>query len=408
MRFPLFIAGRYLFSKKNRNAINIISAIAVSIFMIGTAVMIIILSFLNGLELLVRDLNNSFDPDLKVTPVHGKHFEPDSCLGLLQHINGIDVISSTLEDNVVVRYGEGQEIARLKGVDPNYTRINELDTLLVEGAVDLRRSDDFIGAVFGGTIAASLNIQTRLSTTNATVYVPMKGVEYNHLNPEASLQLEYLLPTGVIMLSEESDKDLILVNLNTARELFQTGKGVGALEIKLMETANRSEVQKTIQNVLGDRFDVRNQDEQNESAYRVFKTEKWATFAILTLVLLIAAFNTIGALIMLVLEKSKDIYILTSMGAGSRQIRRIFLAEGMLITALGIGLGCVVGLVFVWMQATYGVVKIDGSFVDSFPIHLKWTDVGVIILIISGLGLLASLYPAGKASTIQLSGNRVR
>ncbi len=396
MNLPGFIAKRYLFSKNNANAINIISGISVLIFTIGTAVMIIILSFLNGLEGLVKDMNNSFDPDIKITANYAKTFSPDSVLGVLNGLDHIELYSKSLEDNVVVRYGEAQEIARVKGVDDNFHSVTSMDTFVVYGSY-LLKDEGKNYAIFGSAISSSLNINTQNVQTLATLFVPKRGVRYNNLNPEASLNSDFVLPSGIVLLNEEGDKDLIITSLSFVQSLLDRGNDISALEIKA-EEGYAKDVQKQLQQQLGDRYSVKSRTEQNEAAYKVFKTEKWATFAILTLVVLIAAFNTIGALTMLVLEKKKDITVLKSMGATRSVIRRIFLMEGMLITWLGVLLGLIFGVGFVLLQKYMGIVPLEGSFVEYFPVGLKFGDIVRAIVVISVLGLLASLYPALKAS----------
>lgn len=396
MNLVRFISGRYLFSKKNTNAINIISGISMLIFTVGTAVMIIILSFLNGLEGLVKDMNNSFDPDLKISARYAKTFDPDSILLELEHMEGVSLVSRTLEDNVVVRYGDAQEIARVKGVDQRFKEVSSMDTFVVRGKYELERSGKQF-AIFGSAISSSLNISLNNDQTLAAMFVPRKGVEYNHLNPEASLNTSYVLPSGIVLLNEDGDKDLIIVSLNLVRELFDVKTNVSALEVKIDED-KVEQVQNKLITHWGDRFEVKNRSEQNEAAYKVFKTEKWATFAILTLVVLIAAFNTIGALTMLVLEKKKDINILKSMGAEDGLIRRIFLSEGMLITWVGLAIGLLIGVMFVWLQHQYGIVPLEGSFVEYFPVELKLLDCIQVALVITLLGFLASIYPSIKAA----------
>lgn len=395
MRLPGFIARRYLFSKKNTNAINIISSISVLIFTVGTAVMIVILSFLNGLESLVKDMNNSFDPDIKITAKYSKTFPGDSLSDVISDINGIEVISQTLEDNVVVRYGDAQEIARVKGVDENFIKVNRVDTLVVYGKYVLEQKNADFG-IFGSYISSSLGINLSNDQTMATLFVPRKGVPYNSLNPEASLSTGYVMPSGVMVLNEDGDKDLILTSQRFVRELFEYNDGASALELKV-KPEHLSEVHAAIKERLGEAFEVRDRSEQNESAYKVFKTEKWATFAILVLVVLIAAFNTIGALTMLVLEKKKDIHILKSMGASNGVIRRIFMTEGMLITWLGIIIGIVFGVGFVLLQQYKGIVPLEGSFVEYFPVKLLWGDILRVAGVISILGICASIYPSIKA-----------
>jgi len=396
MNLVRFIAKRYLFSKKNTNAINIISAISVLIFTVGTAVMIIILSFLNGLEGLVKGMDDSFDPDIKIEARFAKTFKADSIRDLIQYVSGITKISNTLEDNVVVRYGDAQEIAKIKGVDPAFKSVTNVDTFIVYGDYGLQKNGNEF-AVFGSAISASLNINLESIQTNATLFVPKKGVTYNQLNPDASLNLQYVIPSGVIALNDDGDKDLIIASLPLVQTLFDVPGKVSGLEVKVDED-EIAETYESLKSILGDDFLVRNRSEQNEAAYKVFKTEKWATFAILTLVVLIAAFNTIGALTMLVLEKKKDIQILRSMGAPANTIRNIFLSEGMLITWVGIIVGLIIGLGFVWVQDVYGIVPLEGSFVEYFPVRLNPLDLVGVVFVISLLGLLASIYPSFKAA----------
>lgn len=396
MNLVRFIAKRYLFSKNITNAINIISGISVLIFTVGTAVMIIILSFLNGLEGLVKGMDDSFDPDLKISYVNAKTYSPDSIINVLKSYEDVQKVSKVYEDNVVVRYGDAQEIAKIKGVDEAFKEVTNVDTFVVYGNYQLKDSDRNY-AVFGSEISSSLNLNLESIQTPATLFVPKKNVEYNHLNPEASLQMKYVVPSGVVVLNEDGDKDLIIASLDVVQGLFDVENRVTALEIKVNPKRIKS-VQKELRIALGKQYEVINRSEQNEAAYKVFKTEKWATFAILTLVVLIAAFNTIGALTMLVLEKRKDIHILRSMGAEQSTIRNIFLNEGLLITAVGILFGLTVGIGFVLLQDHFGIVPLQASFVDYFPVRLKILDVFSVILIIGFLGFLASIYPSLKAS----------
>jgi lipoprotein-releasing system permease protein len=396
MNLVRFIATRYLFSKKNTNAINVISAISVLIFTIGTAVMIIILSFLNGLEGLVKGMDDSFDPDIKIEAKYAKTFHGDSLTQLISDIEGVTMVSQTLEDNVVVRYGDGQEIAKIKGVDATFRKVTNVDTFVVYGDYLLEKGENQF-AVFGSAISSSLNINLESIQTKATLFVPKKGVAFNQLNPDASLNMQYVVPAGVIVLNEDGDKDLIIASLKLVQDLFDVSHGASGLELKVDEDYIEK-VQSIIEERLGDDYLVRNRSEQNEAAYKVFKTEKWATFAILTLVVLIAAFNTIGALTMLVLEKKKDIQILRSMGAQQKTIRNIFLQEGMLITAVGIVLGLIIGVGFIYIQDVIGIIPLEGSFVEYFPVRLDTMDLIGVIAVIGVLGLIASIYPSMKAA----------
>ncbi|MFT4521623.1 MAG: lipoprotein-releasing system permease protein [Bacteroidia bacterium] len=400
MKLTNFIAKRYLFSKNNTNAINIISGISAAVFTIGTAVMIIILSFLNGLEGLIKNMNNAIDPDLRITAVRSKVFNPDSVLSEIKFYPQVDQVTRILEDNAVVRYGEAQEIARIKGVEDNYGQSNEIDTLVISGKFSLYNENVPL-AVFGGNIANNLGINVDNTQKVVTVFVPRRGVEYSSINPDASLNNQFILPGGVILMPEHSDKDLIIVPLKFSRDLFEYKTEVSSLELGISNKESVEKIRAGLQQKLGDAYKVFDRNRMNESAYKVFRTEKWATFAILSFIILIAAFNTVGALTMLVLEKKKDISILRTMGATPSQISKIFLLEGVFITIIGLVLGSIIGVGFVFAQQHFGFIHLDGSFLESFPIEFRMADLLAIAVIIGGLGGIASLYPAGKANQIE-------
>lgn len=397
MRFSLFIARRYLFSKKSTNAINIISGISILVFLLGTGVTIILLSFLNGLEGLVAGMNDAFDPDFRVSPRYAKVFVPDSAqIKKVEDLPQVLRIDSVLEENVVVRYGDAQEIAMMKGISSSKELTERLDTLSVGGLPVLRKdSQDF--AVFGLNIATRLNVNIHNDMTPANIFVPRRGYDFNHLNPQNSLNSRYIYPSGIILISEDQDKDYMLTPLSFAREVLEYPDEVTALEITVDPDANVEQLRKKLSGIFGDEFEVLDRYMQNESAYTVFRTEKWVTFAILTFVILIAGFNVVGALTMLVLEKKRDISLLRSMGATDRMIRGVFMREGMLITFFGATIGMILGVAFVIIQDWKGIIRLDQGIVEYWPTELRAGDVLIAYVTVLVLGVILSLYPAWKS-----------
>ena len=401
MRFTLFIANRYLFSRKNTHAVNIISGISMLVFLLGAAVTLIFLGFLNGLEELVKGMNTSFDPDIHIAPIHSKVFEPEFDHKILE-LDAVQEVSRTLEENVVVRYGDAQELARIKGIDSNSILLRRLDTLIVYGSATLRHEGrDY--AIFGNEIGVKLNINTENYLRTADLILPARGQEYNPLNPESSISQESLLPSAVVMVSKDVDKDYVLVPLTFARRLLNYKTEISGIDVFLKPDESISETKKAIEAIVGEGFSVRSSEQLNEAAYKVFKTEKWITFLLLMFVIIIAAFNAIGALTMLVMEKKKDIAILKSMGAAQSTIKKIFIRVGMLISIIGSGIGLLIGILFALGQTKYGWLSMENGIVDAWPIKLNFADVLVVFLSVNILGYFIALYPAQKASKLKAS-----
>jgi len=400
MNLSNFIAKRYFFSRKKTNAINIISGLSMGVFLTGTAVMIIILSLLNGLEDLVKESNNAFDPDFKIEVKKGKVFNPDIILSKLEELP-ISQISKVLEENVVVRYADAQEIARIKGVDQNFNGVTNLDTLLAAGTTELS-AGNFVSGIFGLDLASRLNINVNNEITSAEIIVPKRGAKYRSIDPSQSLNVKYVMPSGILTINKDDERDFLIVPISVTRELLEYENEVSALEIRIPSKENSKKLKALIEEQVGDDFVVRDRYEQNETAYNVFKSEKWLTFALLSLILLVAAFNAVGALTMLVLEKSKDLKILDSLGMQTNQIRNIYLKEGFMLSVSGAVIGMLLGLLFCYLQATYGLISLDGSLIDFFPVHVKIADVMAVIAVIIIMGFLSALYPAKLA--VKLSG----
>lgn len=394
MNFPLYIAKRYLFAKKSHNAINIISAISLAGVTIGTMALIIVLSVFNGFDHLIQTLFNSFDPDLKITVVAGKSFQTDDeKLSQLSKISGIVAWSKVVEENALLKYGEKQYIATIKGVDKNYPLINKLDSCITEGSFTL---EDEKGryAVIGQGIQYYLQVGLKFITP-LVIYVPKKSATIS-MNPENAFNQKYIYPSGVFNILQDYDSKYVLVPLSFAQDLLDDSLSITALEIRTTKNKNIDQIQNDVQQLFGSKFSVKNRFQQKELFYRIMKYEKWAIFMILSFILAIASFNIVGSLSMLIIEKKKDISTLHSIGADGQFLRRVFLYEGIMISFFGAFLGLCLGLIICWLQITFGIVKFpsSGSFIiNAYPVDIKAVDVVFVLITVLLIGYLAAWYP---------------
>jgi lipoprotein-releasing system permease protein len=400
VNFPLLIARRYLFAKRSTNAINIITGISVLGMAIGTAALILVLSVFNGFEDLLSGLFGHFNPEVKVTPAKGKTFEIDSlALVKIRALPGVYAVSETLEEIAFFEYEGSQDFGAMKGVDSLFESVTGInnDTIILEGVYRLKM-DGRNGAVVGAGLRNKLSINVDNPLGTITVYMPEQ--ESGALDKPFKTRLVY--PVGTFAIQQEYDNQYILTNLDFMRELLDaTPQTVSALEIKCRDAAAVSAVKTGIRSVLGDGYIVKDHYEQNEAFFKVMQLEKWMGFAITSLMLLLMAFNTVGALWMIVLDKQKDIAVLKSMGATDQAIRRIFLLEGLLLTVLGLVIGIVLAVVIYTIQKTWGIVTIpDGFLVDTYPIAMRLSDFLPIIATVLGIGYLASLLPAKRAGRV--------
>ncbi len=394
MKLSYYIARRYLFAKKSRNAINIISAVSVAGVAVGTMALIIILSVFNGLEKMVSAIFNTFDPDIKITAAEGKTFIPDpSRLKLLSEVNGVSCYSLTLEENALLKYGDRQFIATIKGVDDNYARVTNIDSSMWEGDFVLRSDKGRPYAVPGLGIATYLGLRINFITP-LTIYVPRKDGSSN-LNAEDAFNKKFIFPSGIFEVEKEYDSKYVYIPLDFARELTDIDTAVSSIEIKFTKDANANAVQKKIERIYNTGYKVQNQYEQQEIFYKVMKSERLAIFFILTLILVIASFNVIGSLTMLIIEKERDIEILKSLGADNGLIRKIFIFEGWLISIIGALSGIILGFFICWLQQTYGLVKLqsDSLIMDSYPVVMKLKDFIIVPGTVLLIGFWAAWYP---------------
>ena len=364
-------------------------------FGVGAMAMIIVLSAFNGFEVLVGNLINTYDPDLRITLDGKKTFGWDADLRSLTDVEGVHSISASLEDKVVVKYNDHQEIARIRGVDQEFD-VARFDSLLIMGDFDLGDASSSLG-VFGVGLSSKLSLFPG-SPSVVSVYVPNRKVEYNALNPQAALSTGYLRSSAAFQVYEEIDNEVFITSLDFAQKLLSYPGEMSSLDVRIDPAADADEVKERIQERLSGNYVVKTQKELNELIYKIFSSEKWFTFAILALVLVISSFNIFGSLIMLVLDKQKDIGILKSMGANEKTIQRIFIWQGTYIALIGGGSGLLLGLILLIGQLNFGWIPLENSIVSSYPVDIRWGDAALTFLTVAILGMIIGLYPSGKAA----------
>ena len=392
MDFSLYIAKRYLVSKKSNNAINIISWISITAIAVTTGALIVILSAMNGLTGTVADLYNSFEPDLKITVNKGKNFVmQDELIDKIESIDGVKMISQTLSDKALIKNIDKQALVTIKGIDQNFNKVTNINSAIVDG--DYGLGDTTKGKILMGMgVAGQLQINIKEFVNELSIFSPIKG-KSGSLNPEDNLNQIYVTPCGIFSLNDEFDYQFAFVSLETARKLFDEPNKVSAIEIAC-EKGKEDEIQNKISELLGSNFEVKNRYQLNDVLFKTLETEKLATFIILAFILIIATFNIIGALTMLIIEKRKDIKTLYSLGANISLIRNIFMREGFLITGIGTVIGLVLGLFVCWLQLKFHLVTFgEGFVIPYYPIDIQLKDFVWIFGLIMIIGFFAALYP---------------
>jgi lipoprotein-releasing system permease protein len=387
-----YIARRYLFAKKSTNAINIISAISVVGVFVGSAALIIILSAFNGLEDLVLKMFNTMTPQLVITPVKGKTFEPNTVyFNQLKKAEGIYSYVEVLSENALLRYNDKQSVGLIKGVSPDYLKNKSLDSTIIDGHFILDNPSGHF-AVIGSAIQNFLMVNTTDPFLPLQVYSPKKGRSTSSLNPGDDFTVLSIPVSGVFEVQQDFD-NVAVVPLAFARKLLEEPQKVSSIEILLNKGVNADKFKSRVEKEIGEGFQVKDRIEQNTALHNILGSEKWAVYIILTFVLIIAIFNIIGSLTMLVIDKLKDIAVLSSLGAGKSLIKRIFLLEGMMITMTGCILGLIVGLVFCLLQQEFGFVKMaqdNPILTNGYPIGLKWMDFLLVFLTVTVFSFMAS------------------
>ena len=398
MNFPFYIARRYLFSKKSHNAINVISAISVCGVALATLALVCTLSVFNGFQDLVTTFFTAFDSQLKITAVRGKVFDgQDKRVLQLKKMPDVEVYSESLEDNVMVQYQGRQAMAVVKGVEDNFDQLTPIDSILF-GRGDLLLHDEVVDyAIPGIQLLSTLGSGIRFLDP-LEIYAPRRGAKVNMANPSTAFVTSNLFSSGLVFAvnQEKYDASYILTSIDFARRLFQYTTEVSAINLKLKAGADTDAVKKHIQDLLGDDFLVQDRYEQQADTYRIMEIEKLISYLFLTFILMIACFNVIGSLSMLIIDKRDDVVTLRNLGASDRQIVRIFLFEGRMISFFGAFAGVVLGLLLCWLQQEYGLIALgnSGSFVvDAYPVSVHASDVLLIFITVLLIGFLSVWYP---------------
>jgi lipoprotein-releasing system permease protein len=395
-------AWRYFKAKKSANAINIIAWVTVSVIAFATACQILVLSVFNGFEGLVKSLYASFYTDVKVIPSKGKTFilTADQIRSIKQQ-PGVYAISLIAEDKALIKNDDVQTVVFLKGVDNNYQNVSGVAGKIIEGKYNIGTLDDpllIIGA--GVETASGINVEGALKSPPLTLILPKRGMA-SISDPLSSLSEGSIMANGVFSIQQEFDDKYAITNIDFVKQQMNFGKDeYSAVEIKVNNIESIATTQKALSALLGDKYLVQTKYEQNMSLYDTMRLEKWAIYAILTLILIIAAFNMVSALTMLVLEKQKDISVLQSMGANKTLIQKIFLTEGLLLGAIGAVAGILLALIICALQVKFHLIKLPGGsfLIDYFPVSLKLADFLLVSLTVAVIAFIASWFPARKAA----------
>lgn len=405
MSLSFNIAKRYFFSRKSGGAFNLItilSGISLLGYIVGAAALIVVLSVFNGFEVLFMGMYNNFDSDLQVSAsigktFHAKQIDPKKIV----NIEGIQDVSYVLEENVLLKYGDRQNLATVKGVDEHFISLTGLDSCLVAGALELQSGDTNF-AIVGQGIGYQLSIDPYDFFEHLQIYVPNRE-EVDVLNPTGAFSRSAILPVGVFSAQEEVDNKYVIVPLRFLHKLLNRADEYSSIEIKVEQGADPDKIKKQLAGICGEDFTIKNRFEQREAFYKVMKSEKLISYFILFFILLIAAGNTIGSLYILVIEKKKDLSLLSAIGFTGDQARAVFTWQGLLMAFTGSFIGLIVGVTLCYFQSEYGFIKLDqgASFMfNAYPVEVRGWDIVIVFLTVLFLGLLTSLYPAYKAKQI--------
>ncbi len=398
MSLPLRIAWRYLMSKKGHQAVNVISIVAVCGIVVATAALICVLSVFNGFRGLIMGKLAMLDPEVAITATLGKTINnADSIIDAVSGIPGVERAVPVIEDQALAMYAQLQMPVRLKGVPDDYNTMNQIDSVIVDGQWKLRDQVSRY-AVAGAGPAVRLCVRPDFIGM-VRLYAPQRQGHVNIANPMGAFRQDSLFVSGIFQLQQNNyDADLIYVPLDMARDLFDYETEATQVEVKLAAGANEQQAMRTITQALGDGYLVKNRLMQQSEAYRLVNIEKWMAFLLLAFILIIATFNVISTLSLLIIEKDDSIATLRALGANDRQISRIFVLQGWLITLVGAITGVVIGLILCLCQQRFGWLHLSGDpanmIIDAYPVEVQWTDVLVTLALVAAVGLLTSMVTA--------------
>jgi lipoprotein-releasing system permease protein len=399
MNFPLFIARRYFLSKRKKNFINIISILSMAGVAFSTAALIIVLSVFNGLEGLLRSLYTSFDPQLKIEAKKEKSFVvTGELLSKIKSISGVEIVTEVIEDYAYVRYRDADMVAIIRGVSDNFIDQHRLDDHIIYGDLKLKK-DSIPFAILGAGVRSTLSVAVEEEMYALQIFY-IKNTKSNSLNASDLYSRKSIRPTAVFSIEKNYDENYIFLPLSFARDLLDYGNRRTSLEVKTSPTADINAVKKNLSQRLGDQFDVLTNEEQHKDLYRLLKFEKLFTFLALSMLIIIGSINIFFSLMMLAIDKKKDVTLLTAMGAKQTLIKQVFLAEGALISFIGAAVGLVLGGTICFLQDRFGLVGMgmENAIVSSYPVKMRFVDFASTAIMITAVTLIVSYYPAHKAS----------
>lgn len=360
---------------------------------VTTAALVVILSAMNGLSSVVGDLYHAMEPDIKVSSSNSKYIGINNPLvEKLKHIPHVQGVSYSLEENALIKLDDKQAVITIKGVDNQYKTLTHFDTVVVDGTYQLEHNQQYF-AIFGSGVAYRLGININDFISPIYIYAPKRGKQES-MDPEDAFNKLSVSPAGIFSLNDDFDFKYVLIDLKAAQQLFDCTKEITHLEIAVTDKKYIHDVQEQISKLAGDQFVVKNRYQLNDVLFKTLETEKLWTFLILAFILVIATFNIIGALTMLIIEKKNDIKTLYNLGADQQFIRSIFMREGLLITAVGAVSGLLLGVLVCWLQQTFHFVKFDEQYViPYYPIEMQLKDFIWIVSVVMAIGFIAAIYP---------------
>ena len=398
-------AWRYFKAKKTTNAINVIAWISITAIVIGTAALILVLSVFNGFEDLVKSLYSSFYPDLKISPVSGKQITlTQEQLNKLRSVKGVRSISLIAEEKALLQNGDYQSIIYLKGVDENYTSVTTVADHIIKGSFNTGGIEN-PRLVLGAGIENAVGVQTDRNLSPLVVYLPKKA-EVNLSNPLQSISADTINTAGAFVIQQDFDNKYAITNLGFVKKMLgMPADAYSAAEISIKQDADEKEIKQLMMGLLRGNYLVETRYEQNKSLYSIMQVEKWVIYAVLSLILVVAAFNMVGALTMLVLEKKQDISVLHALGGSQTFIQRIFLSEGLLLATIGGGAGMLIALILALVQINFKIIPLQGGsfLINYFPVKLSLPDFLLVGFTVLTIALLASWIPARKAALQQFA-----
>lgn len=395
MKFSLKIATRYLVSKKTHSAVNIISIISVCGVVVTTAALVCVLSVFNGFAGLIGGRLSMLDPQIAITAVQGKVIaNADSVIKVVSAVDGVEIAVPTIEDHCLAMFGDYQMPVTVKGVSEDYDSVTAIKDIIIDGDYML---DDGIARYAVFSVGAALQLRARPGfIAQLHLYAPQRQGNVNLSNPAGAFRTDSVFISGVYQVEQSDyDRDMLIIPLDMAQYLFDYENEASTVEVKLKDGADEAKVMRQLQETLGNDYNVKNRLMQQATSFRMVNIEKWMTFLLLGFIMVIATFNVISTLSLLIIDKDESIRIFRSMGATDKQISRIFVFEGWLISLAGAVIGIVSGLALCWIQQTYGLIKLNDTngvmIVQAYPVQIIWSDVLVVFALVAAVGLLTSI-----------------